>query len=867
MSSRQAFLNCITAKADAQLDTSKDKISDPVKAEQLKYTKNMTATKLREYQQVLDEILDDSASTPELRAQAKQAVDGMIDTFQVKAAGKARSMLMGQKGANFVKEVAKRAWGPEDGIKGLFWSAPHLRGSTIDAAAQVLSMEDIYNGHAAAAYGRLHKAVSIMNDEAKIFFHTQNKDVADAVFKDMFAAVNGEPRSTNIKVKEAADALINYDKDMVTELRSRGVPIPEGGRKNYVAGRVLHNSQRLSTIAEDDYVRTMANLYNNGGLNKELIDAAIGGTMTPAKLEIAFKSLYRAETGQSLDALPKALGARVASLHKTKEMHRILEFTNFDAMKEFDSKFGFDNNFEKFQSLVERNARTLTALDTFGSDRAASAMKMKNAAIKYYGARGGEIFDREYNLALKHFGTGFKNALDPNTASNISGVKSLTASSLLGKHPVGALTTDWAINLPRTMSTMGRSYFTPFYEGMKNIGARLSGNYADRVEVLKLLGGEMQSLMADMQSSMRSTNATGTAKLGGTAYKMVEVASLNRLMTKTNRRLASVTFANTLGEHIASDGKFGDTSSLFGSFLHNSPKKATFSKFLEGFGVSQSDIQKMKPYLSSKGGIKYVDDDKIPVGDNEIRRIMQKLLAAQADLVERSSPTASARFAAALSEMKSGGPLRAGFIEAHSLFLGYAMSMLHRNILPILKAEGSAFSKVRAGTAYMTMLWTAGIMTEWIYDLIKGRDPQEMTPQLAVKGMMRAGVGGPAMDYLGAFFMPGPSGKNIVDSPIVGKVEDAVKAGIKIAKGKEGGVSDLVKVAGEMMPGSALWWLETIYKQGLLHHLREVADPVGTKESDRRRERAAKKAGTEYFVKPGLEVTRAPNLENIKPKG
>lgn len=866
MSSRQAFLNCIQAKANAQLDTAKDRISDPTKAEELRYLKQMTSTKLSTYRQALSEILDDELSTPELRAHAKQAVDGMIDTFELKAAGKARSFMMGQKGANFIREVAKRSWGPEENASGLFWSAPHLRTSDIAPSAQVLSLEDIYRSTRSQHYGRLDAAVSIMNDEAKIFFHTQNKEMADAVYRDMFDAVNGKPRATNKAVKSASDALIEYDKDMVTELRARGVPIPEGGRKNYVAGKVQHNSMRMAAANEADYVRDMVDLYNSGGINKELIDKAISGPITPAKLEIAFKSIFRSETGQELDVVPKALGTRVAQLHKTKEMHRILEFTDFDSMKKFDSKYGFDNNYEKFTSLVERNVRTLATLDAFGTDRAAAAQQMRASLVRAYGEKGGAAFDRNYMNALKHYGSGFRNPLDPNLSSNIAGVKSFAASSLLGKHPVGALTTDWSINLPRTFSVIGRSYLTPFYEGMKNIASRLTGTYAERKAILRTLGGEVDSMVADIQGSIHTTNATGMSKLGGAAYKMVEVGSGNRLATKITRRLAGTTFANTLSEHIDTGGKFGDTSTLAGALLHSGPKKATFSKFLEGFGVSRDDVLKMKPYLNSKGGMKFVDASMIPVGDNELRRIYTKLIAAQAAVIEQSSPTASAKFSATLGAMKEGGPGRAAAIEIHSQFLAYVSSMLQNNILPLLKSQGSTFSKVKAGAAYTSMLLTAGIMTEWIYDLIKGRDPQPISPTLIAKGFMRAGIGGPAMDFVGSVFLPNQKG-GLVDSPILDKASDIAKAAKGVATGEKGAASKAIKVAGDMMPGSALWWLETIYKQGLIHHLREMADPAGTRKADARRKANAKSAGTDYWVKPGLEVDRGPNLENIKPKG
>lgn len=870
MSSRKAFIDCVAAKANAQLDTTKDRISDPAKAEELKKLKNVTATKLQQYRQVLDEILTDEGTPAEIRANAKAAVDGLIESYEIKAAGKARSMLMGQKSASYISEIAKRGWGPETAAKGIFWASPEFRGSDIPAASQVLSFEDVFRSTRSQHYGRLEAAVSIMNDEAKIFFHTQNKEIADEVYKDLFNAGSGKPRSTNKVVKSAVDELIKYDIDNVAELRSRGVPIPEGGRKNYIAGKVQHNNVRLSTVSMGDYVADMMELYKNGGLNKELIDSSIPGKMSDDKLRIAFESIYKAETGQKLDVIPKALGARVASLHKSKEMHRLLEFTNYEAMKKFDSKYGYDNGSEKLTSIIDRNISTLTSLDVFGSDRASSSSQIRAALVKRYGEAGGAAFDSQYDQAIRQFGTGFRNPLDPNTASNISGVRAWTSSTLLGKHFFGALTTDWSINLPRTYARVGRSYFAPLYEGMKNLGARLSGDYAERELALRIMGGEVESMVMDIQNSFRSTNATGIAKAGAAAYKMVEIASGNRLATKINRRLAATTFANTLAEHIDTNGQYGSSPTIFGSLLHTGGRNATFKSFLEGFGITTADVMKLKPYMNKKGGLKFVDASKLPVGDNELRRIYGKLIAAQAALVEQSSPTSSAKVAAALSKMKEGGKFRAGLIDIHAMFLGYIGSMLQNNVLPILRSQGNAFNRAKAFAMYATMLTTAGVITEWLYDLVKGRDPQELSPSLVAKGVLRSGVGGPAMDYAVGMFMPGMGSESVTNSPVLGKLEDITKSTSKIVKGKDGGTHDLIKVAGNMVPGSALWWLETIYKQGIIHHLQEAADPVGTRKADARKRANEKRLGTQSFVQPDdilPEVKRAPNLENIKPKG
>lgn len=870
MSSRKAFLDCIRAKANAQLDTTKDRISDPVRAEEVKRLKNVTARKLEEYRQVLDEVLSDEGTPAEVRSSAKAAVDSLIETYEIKAAGKARSLVMGQKAGNYIREVAKRGWGPEAAAKGLFWASPELRGSDIPAASQVLSFEDVFRSVRSQHYGRLESAVGIMNDEAKIFFHTRNKEIADEVYKDLFNAAEGKARSSNKAVKSAVDELIKYDIDNVAELRSRGVPIPEGGRKNYIAGKVQHNNVRMSAVSMNDYVTDMMNLYKNGGLNKELIDSTIPGRMSDEKLRIAFEAIYKSETGQELDVVPKSLGTRVASLHKSKEMHRLLEFTNYEAMKKFDSKYGYDNGFEKLTSIIDRNISTIASLDILGSDRASSASQMRASLVRLYGEAGGASFDRNYTQALRHFGTGFRNPLDPNIASNIGGVRSWTSSTLLGKHPIAALTTDWAINLPRTYAKVGRSYFAPLYEGMKNLAARISGNYKEREMVLRLLGGEVESMVMDIQSSFRSTNATGMSKAGGAAYKMVEVASGNRALTKINRRLAATTFANTLAEHIDTGGVYGSSPTIFGSLLNAGGRNATFKSFLEGFGITTSDVLKLKPFLNKKGGLTYVDAAKLPVGDNELRRIYGKLIAAQAALVEQSSPTASAKLASTLSQMKEGGKTRAALIDLHAMFLGYIGSILQNNILPILKAQDNAFNKAKAFAMYTTMLTTAGIITEWLYDLVKGRDPQEISPSLVAKGVLRAGIGGPAMDYAVGMFMPGIGSESLTNSPVLGKLEDITKSTSKIVQGKDGGVHDLIKAAGSMVPGSALWWLETIYKQGIIHHLQEAADPVGTRKADARKRVNEKRIGAQSFVRPdGIlpEVVRAPNLENVQPKG
>lgn len=846
MSTRKAFLDCITAKAEAQLDRTIDKITDPIRSENIKYERNLTKAKLDEYKTALGEVLNESVLPEQVKAQADALVKSYTDSYNARVRANTISIENAGKLQRAINGVALAKAPKEEVVKMAAWSTPSLRESgDIKPRHQFLSLEDSYKAESDFHRMKLAHTYYNISQEAMVFRSAESKAFGDEVTKELFAGAKGQTVSKNADAVRVAKELDKYFDDTVTEMQAYGVDLPGKGMKNYFGTKAWFNQRKILTVPEETFVSSFSRWAQEGKINIERIHQAAGKALTPQELNSFFTAIYREAQGIYEKSSGAPMTKRLTNLHKSRTMSRVIEFTEPEAVKEFDRLLGWDNFYEKVEGAVESNVRILASLKTFGVNRSSVIEAGAVTVARRFGKLAGQEFRANTEKAIKHFGGGFESKLDPNTISNIEGSKRVIASAFLGAHTAYAFFVDSLVNTPRAIARQGGSYFKAIRKGFTDITSQLGDDVVAKEIFQAQAYGEIDNLLAHIQAGVHDTQATGLQKGGSAFYKFVERASFNKLVTTMNRLNVGRDFAVNLGDAISA--KTPD------------PK---FMSFLEGFGVTRDDLIALRPALTKvKNGFTYVDVAKIDVGNRQQTEAIRKIFSARNKSLDAASPSSNHQWSAfigASTENSKGAQLAARVMNQ---FMGAVMALIRQNLTPILKAPGGV--KWKALAAYSMMMTTAGVLKLWFDNLRRGEDPEELSSALVLKAFLVSGATGPWGDMV-RDAMSRPMGDiNVNTGPLIGSAIDVAQLGIEAAMGKEGVAAKAVHKAGSFLPGGNLWWIQTLYKQGLLDHLAEMVDPDGQAKIEKNRQRSRKRRETESFFEEG----RLPDFENAIPKG
>lgn len=604
-----------------------------------------------------------------------------------------------------------------------------------------------------------------------------------------------------------------------------------------------------------------------------MIDKSTGQAFaSEAALDEALEAAWKNIASEGMDGqIPGAFTGQGKVANRRTD-HRFLVFKDADAWMAYNERFGMGDAFDAVASHIDGMTRDIAAMQALGPNPALTvrwlgdllrqdamptvaggkAMKLERGAKA--GADGLQNMWDMYTGALTAVAPE-----DRRTARFFSGLRNWNVASKLGSAFVSAMPTD------------------PVFAGLT---AKFNG-----LPVTKLAYDYARLFNPADASHRQLAEHAGLVftEMTTRAQRIYRDGKLN--VHELTRRGADLTLrASLLTPHtVAAKQALGlgfmkDWGEAAGRSFDRLDKVDQLA--LGRYGIEAADWERLRTIgVHRQDGTKLLrPGDLARKGDRASIETATKFMALIDAETRFGVPGESLRASTAIATLRNSVRVRRGTVGGELLhsatqFKTYSVIMMMTHLERAIYGRGG-MNRAAYAIALPTLLTMGGYMSNWMIDILNGKDPSPIDQGLTLwRAFVRGGGAGIVGDLTSeglsgqqtatggvAGFVLGPTMSSVVD-PVVnltlGNIGEA-------AQGKDTHVaSELVKQGRKLMPGGNVWYLRAAFNRMWADRLQELADPNYAK-SYARLQRTAAEQGSGYWWAPGDNAPdRAPDLSNV----
>lgn len=540
--------------------------------------------------------------------------------------------------------------------------------------------------------------------------------------------------------------------------------------------------------------------------------------------------------------------------------HRVLHFRDADAHMEYNRAFGEGSLLDSLISHVDGMAKNIALVERYGPNPTRNMREQMQLTAIHDNTEMRSLEGGMTSIgAYWNYVTGATNTpVNPALARQFGTARLLTSAVKLQGTLLAALG-----DIGTMFVTAGYNK-VPFFRTL-GTAAKLAGPGSK--DFRDWLSG--QGIIAE--SLEHGLNRWGTDNLSTTWARNLSAATMKfGGVTGWTDAMRSAFQSNMMRGYAKIAGtKWGDL-------------QAWDRRLLEEGGLTAADwdvVNKAAP--GEYNGSKYLTPDSIlATGDPRARDVIPKILAIIRDEGEFAVLNPDLRTKVIVSGETGtwGGELKKTFMQ----FKSFPIAMISRHWGRVsemrrtgaFKVEGAPFlaNPMAYGTALVLSTTLLGAISNQIYNMLMGKDPEAMFDEPKHAGMFwlraftKGGGAGFAGDMLNAALSSRDYGSllaSVVGGPVLSTAFQPIRAfsraGEEAAQGKETHLSaDLLKVAQSNTPLLNLWYWKTIWNRLLWDNIAENLSPGVTA---RNIQRSKQQYGNDFYWAPGQDSPRrAPDL-------
>jgi hypothetical protein len=580
---------------------------------------------------------------------------------------------------------------------------------------------------------------------------------------------------------------------------------------------------------------------------ERMTDYATGLPLTDDKLEALLKDTYQAiVTGGWSRREPGSIGGK--ALANRRQESRFLVYKSADDWLASNEQFGSKDIFETLMGHVDRMASDIGLLEVMGPSPNAMLRYMQDSVRKDAALKG----KNSPEIRLQQLGHSFDVVAGRMSGEQMSpvltlfsDVRSVLTSAQLGSAFLAAVPGDMAtMRMTAKMSNLPASRVMGRYLKLMS-----PASASDRVLATRL------GLIADnaMGVALAQQRYTGEFMRGGWAQKTADVVLRASLLSPHTQAMKWAFGMELLG-HLADQG---------GKRLGELPSE--LADTLRRYGIDDVTWDRIRTAERHPDG--FLFPEKM---DEQSHSAVMRMLFEETSL---AVPEADARVRGYTTQGTKANSIIGQVTRSIGMYKAFPVSILTGQVMRGFMERGG-WKKGAYVAELFTLLTLGGYLSNQLYAIANGRDPQDPTnPDTALQQFGAATLKGGGLGIFGDFLFS-ESGENrfggglaeTVSGPVVGLLGDIIGATAgnvtELAQGKTTNFNrEMLKLISSNTPGKNLWYARLAMQRVLFDQLELMVDrkaPQRMRDLERRNKR---EYDTEYWFKPG-EVTprRAPDL-------
>lgn len=294
---------------------------------------------------------------------------------------------------------------------------------------------------------------------------------------------------------------------------------------------------------------------------------------------------------------------------------------------------------------------------------------------------------------------------------------------------------------------------------------------------------------------------------------------------------------------------------------------------LESRGFSPADwdnIRSTPLHRTPDGGLFLLPDDirfRKDLHPEYADGLSLRLAAVVQEETEFAVPSYSLR-ARANAVTAPAGTWAGEMQRSAAMFKGFAITLLANNIRRVWLADGRDPRWTRI-IAFAALTTVAGALALNFKEILKGRDPQDMTtPEFWGRAALQGGGLGIFGDFIGPSVQNrfGDDLAGTTAGPMVGFASDLGRLTIgnvaQLVQGEDTDAGrDLVRFVRHNVPGANVWWYSNVFQRGVMDYVQRALDPEAEAAWRRAERKRVKDYGNPAYWPPGAPLPRrAPDL-------
>ena len=639
-------------------------------------------------------------------------------------------------------------------------------------------------------------------------------------------------------------------------LRANAAGMAIANRKNWNLPQT-HNSTLVREAGATEWVRSLDNQLDL----EKMVNERTGRAFSKEELEIALNDVFKTISEDGLNKIKPGQTGSPASLANRRMDHRFLVFKDADAWMRYQERFGDPDVFNTMMSHIDSMSKDIALLETFGPNPNHTIDALKVEAQRIANADGRKAVDSlqddvgSFDSMLAIF-TGEGNIPQNVTLANTgAGLRNTLQASLLGGVPIIAIPGD--LNTARIAGQMAgiptnRIIRRAFSQFIAPLSAQEKAQFAVKL-----------SLGADNWMSLAQSQARFFGEVSGPEItqqisdKVLRGVGLSH-WTQAARQTFGIEFLGWLGDQAGK--KFDDLPDT---------TRNTLEKY--NIGSDRWDIIRNTDLEDYKGN-KFVRpskiEDRTDLKPGLGREIATQILTMIEQETTLAVPQATIRSRAFLRGSSRKGTIGGEFIEGFAQFKSFPTTIMQNNIQRYMTLEGWG-NKVQYGLDFMVTMAVAGALGLQGREMLKGRDPMDMTdPKFWGKAIMTGG----GLSILGDFLFSqrneyGRGLQSTVVGPQVGILNDALNLSVgnafNLAAGEETNFGkELVGFAQRYTPGTSTWFARLALERLVWDNLKRMVDPEADASFRRFERKRRREFNQKHWWAPGdVMPDRAPDFD------
>jgi hypothetical protein len=606
-------------------------------------------------------------------------------------------------------------------------------------------------------------------------------------------------------------------------------------RKKYLT----EDGEQMSESQIHDFLREAWNTISSGGANK----------LEPGKFKGSGK---RANRGSD---------------------ERQIHFKDAASYIAYQKEFGERSLYEVLIGHIERIAKDIALVETFGPNSDATFRLFRDQALKEESLANRTKLGDAQKAAVRS--EGLYNVVSGKTqpvasewlARSFDTLRSWLVASRLGSAVISSFSDDATLHLTAHVLDL------PEMQLIKNELAAFNPTNKLEERMANRAGLALDTMVATLNRFGQDGLGTSFAsKLGSTVLR----ASGLFAMTEARRRAFGVTAMHAIGSVVREHETLSALDAADKRLLKN--RGITESDFKVWKAAEQEDWGNGNDTMLTPDAIYRLTDEQLRAIDpkTDPQALREKAATRLLGIVLEETDVAVVE-PGAVERRVSGAGLQRGtwkgeLTRSFFLFKSFPMAMLMRHWM-----RGMSMPNRGGRIGYIATLIAAttvmGALSLEVSEILKGRDPRSLNPieKNGLKNWLAALLKGGSLGIYGDFLFSessqhGGSPLAAAAGPVAGELEDMIGLTqgnlVQMAQGKNTNAgAEAVKFVKGNLPGANLWYSKAVLDHLIFDRLQEYYSPGYLRKMEHR---AQTEFGQEFYWEPGEALpSRAPNMGAI----